>query len=63
MVSKSANYCFCSRDRNTGLLLLTEVALGDMYEKKEAEYVEKLPEGETVAGTIHVKPMMFPLLL
>lgn len=45
MVSKSANYCFCTRDNNTGLLLLSEVTLGDMYEKKHAEYVERLPKG------------------
>jgi poly [ADP-ribose] polymerase len=45
MVSKSANYCFCNRERNTGLLLLGEVALGDMYEKKAAEMIQKLPPG------------------
>lgn len=45
MVSKSANYCFCNRERNTGLLLLGEVALGELYEKKGAEYVQKLPPG------------------
>ena len=30
MVSKSANYCFTSRSESTGLMLLCEVALGDM---------------------------------
>ena len=30
MVSKSANYCNTSSANNTGLLLLCEVALGDM---------------------------------
>ncbi|KAF8773151.1 Poly [ADP-ribose] polymerase like protein [Argiope bruennichi] len=43
MVSKSANYCFTSKKNNTGLLLLCEVALGDMYERTKAEFVEKLP--------------------
>ena len=30
MVSKSANYCFTSSSDDTGLLLLCEVALGNM---------------------------------
>ncbi|CAO3563148.1 unnamed protein product [Mortierella alpina] len=30
-VSKSANYCFTSRGNSTGLMLLCEVALGDMF--------------------------------
>lgn len=43
MVSKSANYCFTSSTNPTGLLLLCEVALGNMYERVSAEYVTKLP--------------------
>lgn len=31
MVSKSANYCMASHGNKTGLLLLCEVALGNMY--------------------------------
>jgi poly [ADP-ribose] polymerase len=46
MVSKSANYCFTSRSQPTGLMLLCDVALGDMYEVTQAEYVEKLPKGK-----------------
>lgn len=46
MVSKSANYCFTSRQNNTGLMLLSEVALGDMHELKDAEYIKKLPNGK-----------------
>jgi hypothetical protein len=46
MVSKSANYCFTSNANPTGLLLLCEVALGDMYERTSAEYVTKLPDGK-----------------
>lgn len=30
MVSKSANYCMTSKNNDTGLLLLCEVALGEM---------------------------------
>ncbi|KAL5288318.1 PARP1 family protein [Megaselia abdita] len=44
MVSKSANYCFTSKQNNTGLMLLSEVALGDMYELNEAKYITKLPK-------------------
>lgn len=43
MVSKSANYCCTSAANNTGLLLLCEVALGDMHECKKSEYITKLP--------------------
>jgi len=46
MVSKSANYCYTSSTNPSGLLLLSEVALGDMYECKQAEAVTKLPKGK-----------------
>merc|ERR1712203_879565 len=46
MVSKSANYCATSKRNNTGLLLLCDVALGNMYEANKAEYVEKLEPGK-----------------
>lgn len=46
MSSKSANYCFTSRDSNTGLLMLCEVALGDMLELKNAEMITQLPKGK-----------------
>lgn len=42
MVSKSANYCFTNPTNNTGLLLLCEVALGDMNEKFQADYYANL---------------------
>ncbi|KAL6267071.1 hypothetical protein P5V15_000147 [Pogonomyrmex californicus] len=46
MVSKSANYC-CTHSQNpTGLLLLCEVALGNTYERYQADYIEKLPKGK-----------------
>lgn len=44
MVSKSANYCCTNSANPTGLLLLCEVALGNMYERYEADYIEKLPK-------------------
>ncbi|TMW48487.1 hypothetical protein DOY81_006414, partial [Sarcophaga bullata] len=43
MVSKSANYCCTSQQNSTGLMLLSEVALGDMMECTAAKYVTKLP--------------------
>ncbi|CAH1168782.1 unnamed protein product [Phyllotreta striolata] len=46
MVSKSANYC-CTNSRSPkGLMLLCDVALGNMYEKLHAEMIEKLPKGK-----------------
>ncbi|XP_074826599.1 poly [ADP-ribose] polymerase 2 isoform X5 [Natator depressus] len=47
MSSKSANYCFASRQRNVGLLLLCEVALGECQELLEANAeARKLPPGK-----------------
>lgn len=47
MSSKSANYCFTSRENNTGILLLCEVALGEMNEKYQADYyAANLPPGK-----------------
>ncbi|CAK9797855.1 Poly [ADP-ribose] polymerase [Anthophora quadrimaculata] len=46
MVSKSANYCCTNSENPTGLLLLCEVALGNMYERYQADYIEKLPSGK-----------------
>lgn len=45
MSSKSANYCRTSPDANVGILLLCDVALGEMYERLQADYIEKLPKG------------------
>ncbi|KAJ8686796.1 hypothetical protein QAD02_022590 [Eretmocerus hayati] len=45
MVSKSANYCCTTPQNPTGLLLLCDVALGNMYERYNADYIEKLPHG------------------
>lgn len=47
MSSKSANYCFTSRENSTGILLLCEVALGGMNEKLNADYyASNLPPGK-----------------
>ncbi|XP_038210310.1 poly [ADP-ribose] polymerase-like [Zerene cesonia] len=43
MVSKSANYCYTDISRPVGLMLLSEVALGNMKECMQAENVTKLP--------------------
>ncbi|GJJ72712.1 poly [ADP-ribose] polymerase 2/3/4 [Entomortierella parvispora] len=40
-VSKSANYCFTTPSNNTGLMLLCEVALGDMFEIEQSDYNAK----------------------
>uniref|UniRef100_A0A8C2XQF6 Poly [ADP-ribose] polymerase n=1 Tax=Cyclopterus lumpus TaxID=8103 RepID=A0A8C2XQF6_CYCLU len=46
MVSKSANYCHTSQSDPAGLLLLAEVALGNMHELKKASHISKLPKGK-----------------
>jgi len=47
MVSKSANYCFTTKEKNTGLMLLAEVALGDMKQLLQSDYhADQLPKGK-----------------
>jgi hypothetical protein len=46
MVSKSANYCCTNAKDSKGLLLLCDVALGNMHELYHADYIEKLPHGK-----------------
>ncbi|TRY98940.1 hypothetical protein DNTS_016995 [Danionella cerebrum] len=47
MSSKSANYCFANQKNNQGLLLLSEVALGDSVELLGADYnADQLPPGK-----------------
>lgn len=43
MVTKSANYCATTHSNNTGLMLLSEVALGDCLELNKASYIKTLP--------------------
>lgn len=45
MVSKSAAYCYTSRKANVGLMLLSEVALGNMLELTKAHFISQLPDG------------------
>ncbi|XP_057438570.1 poly [ADP-ribose] polymerase 1 [Lotus japonicus] len=46
LVSKSAQYCFTDKKNPVGLMLLSEVALGDVYELKKAKYMDKPPVGK-----------------
>ncbi|XP_051984440.1 poly [ADP-ribose] polymerase 2 isoform X2 [Xyrauchen texanus] len=47
MSSKSANYCFANQKNNQGLLLLSEVALGEINELLDADSnAGKLPSGK-----------------
>uniref|UniRef100_A0A3P8XGH5 Poly [ADP-ribose] polymerase n=1 Tax=Esox lucius TaxID=8010 RepID=A0A3P8XGH5_ESOLU len=47
MSSKSANYCFANQRHNVGLLVLSEVALGDSNELFAADYeAASLPPGK-----------------
>jgi hypothetical protein len=42
MSSKSANYCFTTSEKTAGVLMLCEVALGQQYKLKRAEFVDGL---------------------
>ncbi|KAF3436180.1 hypothetical protein FNV43_RR23272 [Rhamnella rubrinervis] len=46
LVSKSAQYCFTDKKNPVGFMLLSEVALGEVYELKKAKYMDKPPEGK-----------------
>uniref|UniRef100_A0A7N0ZWZ7 Poly [ADP-ribose] polymerase n=1 Tax=Kalanchoe fedtschenkoi TaxID=63787 RepID=A0A7N0ZWZ7_KALFE len=47
MFSKSANYCYANNSVTSGVLLLCEVALGEMEELLQANYdADKLPAGK-----------------
>ncbi|CAH9132809.1 unnamed protein product [Cuscuta epithymum] len=46
MVSKSAQYCYTNQNNPVGFMVLSEVALGDMYELKQAQYMDKPPKGK-----------------
>jgi hypothetical protein len=50
MSSKSANDCFTSSDKTTGILMLCEVALGNMKERKAA-FVETAIPNKTHQST------------
>lgn len=44
--SKSSRYCKDSNECDMGLLLLSEAALGEVYEIEKAEYMEEAPKGK-----------------
>ncbi|GLT33348.1 hypothetical protein SLA2020_079460 [Shorea laevis] len=46
LVSKSAQYCYTDKKNPVGLMLLSEVALGEVYELTRAKYMDKPPEGK-----------------
>ncbi|KFK31229.1 hypothetical protein AALP_AA6G085200 [Arabis alpina] len=46
LVSKSAQYCFTSKKDPVGLMLLSEVALGEIHELTKAKYMDKPPRGK-----------------
>ncbi|KAL4235039.1 Poly [ADP-ribose] polymerase 2 [Mactra antiquata] len=58
MSSKSANYCFASRAKNVGLMLLCDVALGSTNDLLAADYkADKLPKGKhSVKGAGKIAP-------
>jgi len=45
IISKSGSYCFTSNESPVGVMLLAEVALGNMNELKTDQYMEKAPPG------------------
>jgi len=44
LVSKSANYCHTSPENPIGIMLLSEVAMGEMWELKAAKFITHLPK-------------------
>lgn len=58
MSSKSANYCFASKSKNVGLLVLSEVSLGKCNELLSSDYTaDKLPpDCHSVKGMGKVAP-------
>ncbi|PIN11116.1 NAD+ ADP-ribosyltransferase Parp [Handroanthus impetiginosus] len=46
LVSKSAQYCFTDRNNPVGLMLVSEVALGEVYELTKSQYMDKPPKGK-----------------
>ena len=57
--SKSANYCCTSADNNTGIMVLSEVALGKWHDCYQAEYMDKPRPGTDSTrgvGKFHPNP-------
>ncbi|KAL8548020.1 hypothetical protein ACS0TY_007353 [Phlomoides rotata] len=58
LVSKSAQYCFTDRNNPVGLMILSEVALGEVYELTKAKYMDKPPRGKhSTKGLGKKKPL------
>lgn len=58
LVSKSAQYCYTSKNNPIGLMLISEVALGEIYELKSAQYMEKPPPAKhSTKGLGRNKPL------
>jgi len=57
MVAKSAEYCFTTPDSDTGLLLLSEVALGQSYKVTQPQYMEKAPDNH---HSVHAQSIIIP---
>uniref|UniRef100_A0A6B2KY06 Poly [ADP-ribose] polymerase n=1 Tax=Arcella intermedia TaxID=1963864 RepID=A0A6B2KY06_9EUKA len=45
-VQKSAPFCYPTKENNVGLLLLSDVVVGEPYTVKKPEYITALPEGK-----------------
>lgn len=56
MVTKSAQYCCADRNNRYGLLLLCEVALGDMHECLKGFPVSKVTSNTSVKGCGQIYP-------
>ncbi|XP_042494663.1 poly [ADP-ribose] polymerase 1 [Macadamia integrifolia] len=57
LVSKSAQYCYTDRQNPVGFLLLSEVALGEVYPLKKASYMDRPPQGKhSTKGLGKTKP-------
>eukprot|EP01112_Ceratiomyxa_fruticulosa_P015741 TRINITY_DN4671_c0_g1_i1.p1 TRINITY_DN4671_c0_g1~~TRINITY_DN4671_c0_g1_i1.p1 ORF type:complete len:930 (+),score=212.19 TRINITY_DN4671_c0_g1_i1:193-2982(+) len=64
-ISKSGSYCFTTATAPTGLMILSEVALGTMNELKNDTYMEKAPPGThstKALGMAHPDPKHDQLL-
>lgn len=64
VVTKSANYCHTNRANNIGLLLMCEVALGNMRKHTIATHVRSIPNGtwQSVGGVGIYCPMDWRLI-
>jgi len=57
MVAKSADYCFTTPSSDTGLLLLSDVALGEIHKLTQPLYMEQAPSG---FQSVHAQSKIIP---